>query len=59
MKYIITLIWALLIGSALGYVLSSMAGDPFNVTQSAVYAAGVFIVILIFDAVLKTESAEQ
>lgn len=59
MKYIMTLIWALLIGSALGYVLASMAGDPFNVTQSALFAAGVFIVILIFDVVLKTDSAEQ
>ena len=56
MKYIMALVWAVLIGSALGYVLASMAGDPFNFTQSLVYAAGVFIAIIAVDGILGTPS---
>lgn len=59
MRYIMTLIWALLIGAALAYVLNSMAGDPFNVTQSVTFSAGIFIAILLMDMVLHKPMDEN
>jgi len=53
MKFLMTIIWALLIGGALAYVLSSMADDPFNVTQSLVFSAVMFIAIVLLGGVLK------
>ena len=59
MRFIISLFWALLIGGALAYVLSSMAGDAFNVTQSIVYSGVVFIAIMLMDLALKTPMGEE
>lgn len=59
LRFIISLVWALLIGGALAYVLSSMAGDAFNLTQSIVYSAVAFIAILLMDLVLKTPMDEK
>jgi len=58
MRFILPLIWALLIGGALAYVLSSMAGDPFNLTQSISYSVAVFIMILFLDGVLSTQEQD-
>jgi len=58
MRFLMTIIWALLIGGALAYVLSSMGGGSFNVTQSIVYSAGVFIAIVLLDGVLTTQAQE-
>lgn len=58
MRFILPLIWALLIGGALAYVLSSMAGDPFNWTQSISYSVAVFIMILFLDGVLSTQEQD-
>ena len=55
MRVIMTIIWALLIGGALAYVLSSMGGGSFNMTQSLLYSAGVFIAIIFLDGVLTTQ----
>lgn len=59
MKYVMTLIWAILIGGALAYVLASMAGDAFNVTQSIVYSIAAFIAISIMDVVLAVPADEK
>jgi len=53
MRFIMMAIWALLIGAALAYVLSSMADNPFNLTQSLAYSAAVFVAIALIDGVLK------
>jgi len=58
MRFIMTIIWALLIGSALDYILTSMAGGPFNLTQSIVFSAAVFIAILVLDGVLSTQNKQ-
>ncbi|HLR22446.1 MAG TPA: DUF2929 family protein [Pseudogracilibacillus sp.] len=58
MKYIMTIVWALLIGAALAYILSSMAGDTFNMVQSIVYSGVVFIIILIMDNVLSVDTEQ-
>lgn len=57
MRFIITLIWALLIGSAISYVLTSMAGDPFNFSHGLIL--GVIFAIAIFilaEGILKEDS---
>ncbi|HLS67537.1 MAG TPA: DUF2929 family protein [Pseudogracilibacillus sp.] len=59
MRFIMTIIWALLIGGAIAYVLSSMADQPFNLTQSVVFSGAVFLFILIIDAVLATREPEK
>ncbi len=56
MRFIMALVWAILIGSALAYVLSSMAGDPFNLTQAFGYAVAVFIGIVAMDGILSSQS---
>jgi len=53
MRFIMTIIWALLIGGALAYVLSSMADAPFNVTQSLVFSTVMFVAIFLLGGVLK------
>lgn len=57
MRYIMTIIWSLLISLALAFVLTSMAGDPFILSEALILAV-VFVVIIAFlgDGVLKEES---
>lgn len=52
-----TIIWSLLISLALAFVLTSMAGDPFILSEALILAV-VFVVIIAFlgDGVLKEES---
>ena len=59
MRFIISLIWALLIGGALAYVLSSMADNAFNLTQSLVFSGIAFIAIVLMDVILKTPIGEN
>lgn len=57
MRFIMTLIWALLISSAISYVLTSMAGDPFEFTHALIL--GVIFAIAIFilgEGVLKEDN---
>lgn len=54
-----SLIWALIIGGVIAYVLSSMVDEPFNLTQSVVFSGAVFIFILIVDVVLTTREPEK
>jgi len=54
MRFLMTIIWALLIGGALAYVLSSMAENPFNVTQSLVFSAAMVIIIFLLGGILKS-----
>jgi len=59
MRYVMVLIWSVLIGSALSYVLTSMSGDPFEFNH-ALILAGIFFVAIFFlgDVVLKEESEQ-
>ena len=48
------LIWSVLISSAISYVLTSMAGDPFNLTHVLVLAGIFFVAItLLGEGILK------
>lgn len=53
MRFIVTIIWALLIGGAIAYVLSNMGDEPFNLTQSLTFSAISFIGIIVVDLALK------
>lgn len=55
MRFIFTIIWALLIGAAIGYVLSSMGNEPFNMIQSLTFSLISFIGILALDLSLSTK----
>ncbi|PWU67741.1 MULTISPECIES: DUF2929 family protein [Gracilibacillus] len=54
MKYIMTIVWAVIISFVIGYVLASMAGETLHV-PSVLSLAAIFsiIVILLGDGVLK------
>lgn len=58
MRYIVTIIWAVLISAVISYVLSSMAGDDFNmpgtIAVSAVFIIGIF---LLGDGILKEDKS--
>ncbi|GEN30687.1 cytochrome c oxidase subunit IV [Cerasibacillus quisquiliarum] len=59
MRFIMTIIWALLIGGVLSYVLTSMAGEPFNLNQSIILSSIIAVLIFILSGVLKDSSQEQ
>ncbi|HLR09684.1 MAG TPA: DUF2929 family protein [Bacillota bacterium] len=53
MRLIWTIIWALLISGAVSYVLSSMAGETFDMTGTLALA-GIFVVtIFVLGSMLK------
>ncbi len=57
MRYIMTIIWSVLIAAAVSYVLTSMGGEPFVVGDALVLAAVFAIFAFIMgDGVLKTEN---
>lgn len=56
MRYIWTIIWAILISGVLSYVLSSMAGDTFVVKDTLVLAGILTVAIIILgDGLLKVK----
>lgn len=58
LRIIGSVIWALLIGAAVAYVLSSMGSQPFNLSQSLTFSAIVFIGILAVDAALAVRNEQ-
>lgn len=54
MRYVFTLLWAVLISSAVSYILTSMANEPFNVTLLGILAVIIFIVITLIDVALSS-----
>lgn len=57
MRVIIAIIWSLLISSVVSYVLSSMAGDPFNFSMVLGLTAILVVGVLILgDGILTEEN---
>lgn len=58
MRVIMTALWSVLISAAISYVLTSMAGEPFNVAN-VLYVAGLLFVIvfLVAEVGLKEEKS--
>ncbi|HLS60991.1 MAG TPA: DUF2929 family protein [Virgibacillus sp.] len=59
MRYIMVLIWSVLIGSALSYVLTSMSGDPFEFSHALILAGIFFVAIFFLGNVVLQEDHEQ
>lgn len=59
MRFIVTIIWAILIGAAVSYVLSSMGQQPFNLNQSIAFSAITFFGLLIVDLALNSSKQEN
>ncbi|MGM8212663.1 DUF2929 family protein [Virgibacillus sp. W0430] len=56
MRYIMTVFWAVLISGVVSYVLSSMASEPFSVSDSLILAAIMAIIIFVLgDGLLKNQ----
>ncbi|MED4476297.1 MULTISPECIES: DUF2929 family protein [Bacillaceae] len=57
MRYIASIVWAILISFAISYVLSSMGGEPFVLSHSLILAALFSIAVFILgDVVLKEDN---
>ena len=57
MRYIMTIVWSLLISLTLAFVLTSMAGEPFILSEAIILAVILVVVIAIMgDGVLKEKS---
>lgn len=46
MRVIMIAIWSVLISAAISYVLTSMAGEPFNLT-AVLFIAGLFFIFIL------------
>lgn len=56
MRYFMTIFWSLLISGVVSYVLSSMAGEAFNLAHSIILAVIMTIFIFILgDGLLKEQ----
>lgn len=53
MRFIVAIIWALLIGSAIAYILTNMGNEPFDLTQAITFSVISFIGIIVVDIALK------
>lgn len=57
MRYIMTIIWSLLISAAVTYVLTSMAGEPFVLAEAGILAVIFMVIVFIMgDVVLKEKN---
>ncbi|HEX6593643.1 MAG TPA: YjzD family protein [Bacillota bacterium] len=59
MRYIMVIIWGVLISSVLSYVLTSMAGEPFNVNQTITLAVIFSVIVYILGDGILTEKNES
>lgn len=56
MRFIITVIWSLLIGSAISYILSAMGGQELTLLQMSIMAGILSIAVFVLgEGVLKEE----
>lgn len=58
MRYIMTLIWSILISLVVTYVVTSMAGVAFNFTSVFVLAAVIFLAIFVLGELILKEKEE-
>lgn len=58
MRYIMTLIWSVLISLVVTYVVTSMAGAAFNSTSVFVLAAVIFLAIFVLGELILKEKEE-
>lgn len=55
MRFIFTIVWALILGTGVSYILSSMGQQPFNLSHAFIVAGIISaVVFLLAEVVLKT-----
>lgn len=59
MKYVMTLVWSMLLSLVVSYVLGSMAGDPFILTEAVILGVIFFIAITLLGMILSPSKQEQ
>ncbi|HLQ84119.1 MAG TPA: YjzD family protein [Pseudogracilibacillus sp.] len=59
MKYVMTLIWSMLLSLVVSYVLGSMAGDPFLLSEAVILGVIFFIAIIALGMILDPKKQEQ
>ena len=59
MKYVMTLIWSMLLSFIVSYVLSSMAGDPFILTQAIVLGIIFFLAVIGLGTVVASDKQTE
>jgi hypothetical protein len=55
MRYIVSIFWAILISFAISYVLTSMGGEPFVLSDSLILAAFFSVAVFILGDGVLTE----
>jgi len=58
MRFIMTLIWSLAIGSAISYMLSAMGGQVFSLTQMFAMAGTISIAVFVVGEGILGDSPE-
>ncbi len=59
MKYVMTLVWSMLLSLVVSYVLGSMAGDPFILSEAVILGVIFFITITLLGLILSPNKQEQ
>ncbi|HLS35039.1 MAG TPA: DUF2929 family protein [Bacillota bacterium] len=59
MRFLMVAIWSLLIGLVITYVVTSMAGAPFNLSNVFIIAAVFFVAIAALGEVILKEKEEH
>ncbi|MFC2949932.1 DUF2929 family protein [Virgibacillus sediminis] len=59
MKYIMTIVWALLISFAISYVLTSMGEEPFVLMDSVILAGVLSVAVFILGGGALGGKSEQ
>jgi len=58
LRFFVVIIWSFLVSTIVSYVLTSMAGEPFNLNHTMILAAFFVVVITILgEFVLKEEKS--
>lgn len=59
MRVIMVLFWSTLVSSVVSYVLTSMAGDPFNFTLVLSFSVALTVAVLILGEGILDTNDEQ
>lgn len=59
MKYVMTLVWSMLLSLVVSYVLGSMAGDPFVLSEAVILGAIFFIAIISLGLILDPKEQQE
>lgn len=59
MRYIMTIVWAIIISTVLSYVLTSMEGEPFVLSEALILGVTFSIIVIVLgEFILKEKKAQ-